>query len=78
MKIYWTGTSKNLVGSKVREIRKSKGWTQKYVATKLQLQGIDCSDLTVLRMENGSRFIADYEVKSLAEVLGISISELFE
>lgn len=78
MRIYWTGTSKNSIGQQVRALRLAKGWTQKQLATKLQLAGLDCSDLTVLRMENGTRFIADYEVKFLGTVLGVSLDVLFE
>ena len=78
MKIYWNGTSKNIIGSKVRQLRKEKGWTQKALATQMQLTGLDMTELTVLRIENGSRFVPDYEVKALAKLFGISYAELLE
>lgn len=77
MKIYWTGNSKNIIGPQVRALRKSAGLTQKGLAEKLQLEGHEFSDLTVLRIENGSRFVADYEVKALAEFFNISADQLF-
>ena len=76
MKIYWTGDSKNIIGPQVRLLRQSQGLTQKALAEKLQLEGYDLTDLTILRIENGTRFVADYEVKALARVLGVSCGEL--
>ena len=76
MKIYWTGTSKNIIGPRVRLLRQSRGLTQKALAEKLQLEGYDMTDLTVLQIENGTRFVADYEVKALSRVLGVSCGEL--
>ena len=76
MKIYWNGDSKNLIGGRVRTLRQTKGWTQRALAEKMQLAGFDCTDLTILRIENGNRFVPDYEVKALAEIFQISCDEL--
>lgn len=76
MKIYWHGDSKNIIGEKVRTLRTGKGMTQKALAEQLQLAGYDFTDLTVLRIENGTRFVPDYEVKALAKVFGVDYSEL--
>ena len=76
MKIYWSGDSKNIIGVKVRALRKAQGMTQKALATKIQLAGYDFNDLTILRIENGTRFVADYEVKVLAQVLNVTYEEL--
>ena len=76
MKIYWTGKSKNIIGAKVKLMRTEQGLTQKALAEKLQLEGYDFSDLTILRIENGTRFVADYEVKALSHVLCVSYEYL--
>ena len=76
MKIYWSGDSKNIIGGKVRALRKAQGLTQKALATKIQLAGYDFNDLTILRIENGTRFVADYELKVLAQVLNVTYEEL--
>lgn len=76
MKIYWSGDAKNIIGKKVRELRIMQGLTQRALAAKLQLEGFDFTDLTVLRIENGSRFVPDYEVKALCRVLGVTYTEL--
>ena len=78
MKIYWYNDKKNIIGEKVKELRKSSGLTQKQLAEKLQLLGYDFNDLTVLRIERGDRFVADYEIKALSEVFDVSIDELFK
>lgn len=76
MKIYWSGESKNIIGQKVRELRMKQGLTQRTLAAKLQLDGLDATELTVLRIENGTRFVPDYEVKALCNVLGVSYCAL--
>ena len=76
MKIYWNGESKNIIGSKVRALRKKRGMTQKDLATGLQLRGYDFSDLTILRIEQGKRFVPDYEVKALSDFFNITSDEM--
>lgn len=76
MKIYWNGSSKNIIGNKLKSLRKSKGLTQKELAEKLQLRGHEYSELTILRIEKGLRFVPDYEVLQLADYFEISADEL--
>ncbi len=76
MKIYWNGESKNIIGEKVKELRLKSKLTQKQLATKLQLEGYEFTDLTILRIENGIRFVPDYEVKALANFFKVSYEEL--
>lgn len=76
MKIYWYGDSKNIIGKKIKSLRKNKGLTQKSMAAQLQLLGYDFSDLTILRIEQGTRFVPDYEVVILADFFDVSLDEL--
>ena len=76
MKIYWDGKSKNIIGNKIKELRKEKGLTQKHMAELLQLEGHEFSDLTILRIEQGNRFVPDYEIVILADFFGITTDEL--
>lgn len=76
MKIYWDGISKNIIGGKIKQLRKNAGLTQKELAEKLQLEGHEFSDLTVLRIEQGKRFVPDYEVVILADFFGLTADEL--
>ncbi|MEG1243175.1 MAG: helix-turn-helix transcriptional regulator, partial [Oscillospiraceae bacterium] len=70
--------SKNIIGGKVRLLRTEKGLTQKALAAKLQLEGFEFSDLTILRIENGSRFVPDYELRALAQTLEVSYAYLLD
>ena len=78
MKIYWSGDSKNIIGAKDRALRLEKKWSQHDLATKVQLLGCECSDLTILRIEKGDRFVPDYEVKALAKVFNVSYESLLD
>lgn len=78
MKIYWNGISKNIIGEKIKTLRKSAGLTQKELAEKLQLEGYEFSDLTILRIEQGKRFVPDYEIVALADYFGITTDELLK
>ncbi len=76
MKIYWNGKSKNLIGNNIKTLRKRMGITQKTLAEKLQLEGHEFSDLTILRIEQGTRFVPDYEVVVLADFFKVTTDEL--
>lgn len=60
------------------KLRKKAGMTQKTLAEKLQLEGRDFTDLTILRIEQGKRFVPDYEVVALAEFFGITTDDLLK
>ena len=78
MKIYWDGQSKNIIGDSVRALRAERGWTQKHLAEKMQLEGFEFSDLSVLRIEKGLRFVPDYEVKALAKIFDVPYEALLD
>ena len=78
MKIYWNGISKNIIGNTIKVLRKGKKLTQKELAEKLQLEGHDFTDLTILRIEQGKRFVPDYEIVALANFFGITTDELLK
>ena len=78
IKIYWNKetNSKNIIGQRVKELRTEKQLSQKALAEKLQLAGYEFNDLTVLRIEQGTRFVPDYEVVALAEFFNVSCEYL--
>ena len=67
---------KNIVGSRVVAIRKSKNIKQKDFLAQLQVSGMDISATSLSRIEGGHRLVQDFEVVILARVLGISTTEL--
>lgn len=76
MKIYWNGNSKNIIGDKVRALRKEQGISQKTLAARLQTEGFEFTDLTILRIEQGSRFVPDYEIVAIANYFHVSADYL--
>lgn len=72
MKIYWFEGKKNIIGDKVKALRKEKSISQKVLAEQLQLMGFDFNDLTILRIETGKRFVADYELMALADFFDVT------
>ena len=69
MKIYWNGERKNVIGSRVKELRKKQDISQKILAARLSLSGIE---LTILRIEKGTRFVPDYELSVIADYFHVT------
>ncbi len=66
----------NIVGVKIAQIRKNLRISQRELADRLQINGLDIDKNAVQRMESGQRFITDIEVVALAKVLSVTIEEL--
>ncbi len=76
MKIYTYNGKNNLCGQRVRMARVAKSLTQADLAARLQTEGIVIERDSVSRIEIGTRFVADYELKKLSEILGVSVDWL--
>lgn len=50
MKIYWNGNSKNIIGERVKQLRLKQHISQRTLAARLNLTGVEFSDLTILRI----------------------------
>lgn len=78
LKFYFQDKKRNMIGEKVRQLRKSSGLSQKELAIKLQVNGVEISDLTVLRIEKGTRLVADFELFALCKYFEITPDEMFD
>ena len=78
MKIYDYNGKKNLCGNRIREARLRQRLSQYDLAARLQTQGILIEQDSISRIEIGTRFVADYEVKVLAKVLNVPLEWLLE
>jgi len=76
MKIYNYNGKKNICGKRVFEARKRSGLTQNDLAAKLQLEGIILERDSISRIEIGTRFVADYELRELSKILNVDIKWL--
>lgn len=72
MKIYWNGDSKNVIGEKVKVLRNKQNISQRMLAARLSLSGIEFTELTILRIEKGTRFVPDYEINVIADYFKVS------
>lgn len=73
---YWHDNRKNICGKKIRAERIRQNLTQDQLTSKLQLAGYDFEKLVVNRIENGTRFVADFELKAIAKALKVSYEYL--
>ena len=69
MKIYDYNGRKNICGDRVHEARCRHRLTQSDLAAKLQLAGIIIERDSISRIEIGTRFVADYELRAIAIAL---------
>lgn len=76
MKIYRPNGRCNIVGERVRLLRKHAGLSQEELAAKIQLEGLDLTQKAVSRIETGSRIVSDYELLYLCRALNVSLAEL--
>lgn len=76
MKIYDYKGRKNLCGDRVKEARARRKITQEDLAARLQIEGVTMERDSVSRIEIGTRFVTDYELVVLSQVLGVSMEWL--
>jgi transcriptional regulator with XRE-family HTH domain len=70
----------NLCGSNIRKIRIGlvPKTSQRELADKLQMQGLDIDKNAIQRIESGARFVTDIELRAFAKVLNVSCDELID
>ena len=70
-----TGTAgeKNLISSRLIELRRQQGLSQRDLAHKLQLAGYDMDKNVITRIETNKRY-----VRALSQVLGVSYACLID
>ena len=76
MKIYNFNGKKNICGTRIKQARKAKKMTQTDLAAQMQTNGIFMDQISLSRIENGTRFISDFELKCISELLDCNIKWL--
>ncbi|MBR2381085.1 MAG: helix-turn-helix transcriptional regulator [Clostridia bacterium] len=68
----------NICGEKIYALRKAHipKMSQRILAEKLQIKGIDVDKNAIQRIESGERFVTDIELKALAEVFNTTVDSL--
>ena len=65
-------------GNNLRKIRKSHGYTQEEIVTKLQLKNLDISRSAYAQIECGTYNIRISELIALKEIYNISFDDFFD
>ncbi len=68
----------NICGEKIASLRTSskKKMSQRMLAEKMQLLGIDVDKNAIQRIECGQRFVTDIELKCFVEIFNVTYDEL--
>lgn len=73
------GNRNNIVGINISKIRQSfqPKLSQRALADKLQLSGIDLDKNAIQRIESGERFVTDIELIAFTKILNVSFEDLY-
>ena len=66
----------NLCGKNVADLRKRMNISQRELADKLQLLGLDVDKNAIQRIEAGKRFVTDIEIVFLSNALHVTVNDL--
>lgn len=69
---------KNLVGSKVKQLRQEKGLSQQQLSDKLETLAIYICRGSISRIEDGSRTVTDIELMGLSQILSTPVEDFFK
>lgn len=69
---------RNILGPTIKSYREKMGITQSCLAELLNNQGINMDRTMIVKIENQTRCLYDYEAYEIAKILKISNKDLFE
>lgn len=72
------GKEMNLIGDRLRVLRKKHHLSQQQLSERLETQAVYICRGSISRVEDKSRTVTDIELMGLAKVLGVKIQDLFE
>lgn len=78
MKMYSYDGKRNISGDTIKKLRKAQKLSQQDLAARLQVAGISIERDSISRIENGSRFISDFELKAIAQILETTVNYLVD
>lgn len=68
----------NLCGKNIAVLRKNFNLSQRQLADKLQLLGLDIDKNAIQRIECGKRFVTDIELSAFSKAFDIAIENLIK
>lgn len=68
----------NITGNNIKRAREAAGLTQLELSAKLETIAVYICRGSLSRIENGTRMVSDIELKGIADILHVPITELFQ
>ncbi len=68
----------NICGKNISHIRKEMKISQRELADRLQLSGLDVDKNAIQRIESGKRFVTDIELVHFSKVLKVTLNQLLQ
>lgn len=68
----------NICGKNIAKLRKDLKISQRILADRLQLSGLDVDKNAIQRIECGKRFVTDIELVAFSKIFDITIDELLK
>ncbi len=69
---------KNLVGRRLKLLRARHHLSQRALASRLQLDGVDIDKNVITRIETNQRFVTDLELRAFAQLFEVSYDFLID
>lgn len=70
-------SQKNMIGKKVKELRKEKNLSQQDLSNKLETVAVYICRGSISRIEDQSRTVTDIELYGLSQILSVPIQDFF-
>lgn len=67
-----------MCGETLRKLRHEKMMTQEELCRQMQLHGVVVDRFAIAKIEAGTRFVADYELYVLAQIMEVKMEDFFE
>lgn len=78
MKQRTDANGKNIIGERLKLLRKQAGLSQRDLARELQLMGIDMDKNVITRIETNKRYVTDFEIQALKQLFMVSYDYLID
>lgn len=71
-------TQKNMIGKKVKQLRKERHLSQQDLSARLETMAIYICRGSISRIEDQSRTVTDIELYGLSKILSVPVEEFFK
>lgn len=77
-KLIYVDDQKNVIGKRLRQVRKRQKVTQLDLAARMQVLGVNVDQQAISNIENNKRIVTDYELACFCKALRCTEQELLQ